>query len=218
MKKLQKLSTILLAEIAFMQGMDTFTSATRVSEDLNMDEVYDALDLFSNASKVAFAQDDVELEARCEAWLGKIYEKALKKESKAVGHYSNVVRLAVTMRDGRDVTGSQWYKDAKAAKEAIQSRRQLEEEAAIDRADAPFRAMIATDLENIKRESQKGCKVFLKYINENYVPAARKITLTDENLKESNLKRLMTTKFAVIFHPDKNRGEARQIQILREEI
>ena len=106
MKKLQKLSTILLAEIAFMQGMDTFTSATRVSEDLNMDEVYDALDLFSNASKVAFAQDDVELEARCEAWLGKIYEKALKKESKAVGHYSNVVRLAVTMRDGRDVTGS----------------------------------------------------------------------------------------------------------------
>ena len=106
MKKLQKLSTILLAEIAFMQGMDTFTSATRVSEDLNMDEVYDALDLFSNASKVAFAQEDVELEARCEAWLGKIYEKALKKESKAVGHYSNVVRLAVTMRDGRDVTGS----------------------------------------------------------------------------------------------------------------
>ena len=78
--------------------------------------------------------------------------------------------------------------------------------------------MIATDLENIKREGQKGCKDFLKYINENYVPEGRKITLNDENLKESNLKRLMTTKFAVIFHPDKNRNEARQIQILREEI
>ena len=69
--------------------------------------------------------------------------------------------------------------------------------------------MIVTDLENIKRESQNGCKNFLKYVNENYVPAARKITLTDENLKESNLKRLMTTKFALIFHPDKNRDEAR---------
>ena len=28
----------------------------------------------------------------------------------------------------------------------------------------------------------------------------------------------MTTKFAIIFHPDRNRDEARQIQILREEI
>ena len=96
----------MLAEIDFIQGMDTFMSATSVSENLNMDEVYDALDLFSNASKVAFAQNDVELEARCEAWLGKIYEKALKKESKAIGHYSNVIRLAVTLRDGRDVTRS----------------------------------------------------------------------------------------------------------------
>ena len=104
MKKLQKQSSILLAEIDIIQGEDIFTSATRVSENLNMDEVYDALDLFSNASKVAFAQNDVELEARCEAWLGKIYEKALKKETKAMGHYSNVIRLAVTLRDGTDVT------------------------------------------------------------------------------------------------------------------
>ena len=94
----------MLAEIDLMQGEEAFQSATRVSENLNMDEVYDALDLFSNASKVAFAQNDVELEARCEAWLGKIYEKALKKESKAIGHFSNVIRLAVTMRDGKDVT------------------------------------------------------------------------------------------------------------------
>ena len=78
--------------------------------------------------------------------------------------------------------------------------------------------MIATDLENIKREVQKGCKDFLKYVNENYVPAERKFTLTEENLKEGNLKRLMTTKFALVFHPDKNRNEPRQVQILREEI
>ena len=45
-----------------------------------MDEVYDALDSFGNASKLAFEHDDTEMEARCEAWIGKIYHKALKKE------------------------------------------------------------------------------------------------------------------------------------------
>ena len=38
-----------------------------------MDEVYDALDSFGNASKLAFEHDDLEMEARCEAWIGKIY-------------------------------------------------------------------------------------------------------------------------------------------------
>jgi len=38
-----------------------------------MDEIYDALDSFGNASKLAFDLD-IELEARCEAWIGKIYE------------------------------------------------------------------------------------------------------------------------------------------------
>ena len=173
-----------------------------------MDEIYDALDLFSIASKVAFAQDDLELEARCEAWLGKIYNMALKKESKALSHFSNMIRLSVVMKP-TDVTNTEWYKEAKKAKDAIQTRRQLEEEAAKDKADAPFRQMIVEDLANIKRELEKGCKDFLTYLNENYVPEGRKITLTEENLKESNLKRLMTTKFSLIFHPDKNVNEAR---------
>ena len=67
-----------------MQGETAFNNATQVEENLNMDYIYDSLDLFNNASKIAFAQSDTELEARCEVWLGKIYDKALKKESKAV--------------------------------------------------------------------------------------------------------------------------------------
>ena len=68
-----------------------------------MDEIYDALDSFGNASKLAFEHEDLEMEAQCEAWLGKIYNKALKKESKAMSHFNNVVRLANTLRP-RDVT------------------------------------------------------------------------------------------------------------------
>lgn len=87
MRKLQRQLQILLAEINLAQGEQTFKNATLVEENLNMDEVMDSLDLFNNASKVAFVQDDLELEARCEAWIGKLYEKALKKESKAMTHY-----------------------------------------------------------------------------------------------------------------------------------
>lgn len=83
-----------------------------------MDYIYDSLDLFSNASKIAFAQEDTELEARCESWLGKIYDKALKKETKAILHFNNVMRLAQALRP-KDVTTTQWYRDAMKAKTEI---------------------------------------------------------------------------------------------------
>lgn len=78
--------------------------------------------------------------------------------------------------------------------------------------------MIKEDLQKVKLEAQKGCKSFLKMINELYAPATRKIDLTDELLSEDKLKRTITTKFSKVFHPDKNVNEPRQIQILREEI
>lgn len=41
--------------------------------------------------------------------------------------------------------------------------------------------MVAEDLRKIKAEAEKhDCAGFLKYINENYTPAARKLTLTPE--------------------------------------
>lgn len=79
--------------------------------------------------------------------------------------------------------------------------------------------MVAADIEKIKKEADKGdCAAFLKYLNEHYIPAEKKLTLTDEQLKEENLKKTITTKFARIYHPDKNRNEERQVQILREEV
>ena len=118
------------------------------------------------------------------------------------------MRLAQALRP-RDVTRETWYRDAMKAKETIQNRRKQQEEAAKDKADKPFRDMIASDLTKIKEETKKGCKDFLKFINEQYVPATKKLTLDDTALKESNLKRLMTTKFSLIFHPDKNVNEQR---------
>lgn len=35
-----------------------------------MDDIYDALDSFGNASKLAFEHEDIEMEAKCEASIG----------------------------------------------------------------------------------------------------------------------------------------------------
>ena len=55
-KVLIKLSKTLNGEMEFLAGVRTFGHATQVGEDLNMDEVYDALDSFGAASKIAFAE------------------------------------------------------------------------------------------------------------------------------------------------------------------
>ena len=110
-----------------------------------MDDVYDAMDSISTASKIAFTQSDIELEARCEAELGYILHMGIKKESKAMVHYHNMARLAASRRP-KDLTGEEWYKKAKKAMEEIQKKRKLDEEAARDKADAPFRKMVEEDL------------------------------------------------------------------------
>ena len=126
-------------------------------------------------------------------------------------HFNNVVRLATTLRP-KDVTGTSWYKYSKLILDSIREKRRIDEESSKDKADKPFRDMIAEDLTKIKVEVAKGsCAGYLKFLNENYTPTAKKLTLTDEMLSEEKLKRLITSKFCLIYHPDKNRNEARQI-------
>ena len=91
-----------------------------------MDQLYDALDQFGNASKLAFEHEDIEMEAQCEAWIGKIYHKVLKKESKAMSHFNCVVRLSNSLRP-RDVTQTEWYRESKQALDAIREKRLLSE-------------------------------------------------------------------------------------------
>ena len=130
------------------------------------------------------------------------------KESKAMSHYNSVMRLAICLKP-RDVSQEPWFKLAKTNLEAIREKRRLDEEATQDRQDAPFRKLINEDIKRVKEEEEKGCKSFLKYINEHYAPAAKKIDITKEMLSDDNLKRTIITKFAPIFHPDKNVNEPR---------
>ena len=78
--------------------------------------------------------------------------------------------------------------------------------------------MLKEDFSKLELEANKGCKEFLVFLNTNYIPADKKLDLTEDTLKEAFLKKTMIKMFLPIFHPDKNMEEERKIQILREEI
>ena len=69
-----KLKRQLTAEIEFIQGQNLFSNAVFDSENLDMDTIYDAIDCCGNAQKIAFDTNDTELEARTEAFMGKIFD------------------------------------------------------------------------------------------------------------------------------------------------
>ena len=69
-----KLKRQLTAEIEFIQGQNLFGNAVFDSENLDMDTIYDAIDCCGNAQKIAFDTNDTELEARTEAFMGKIFD------------------------------------------------------------------------------------------------------------------------------------------------
>lgn len=58
-----------------------------------MDCVYDSLDAFNRAGKLAFGVD-MELEAISEGLIGKVWYKALKNNHKARPHLYDCVRLS----------------------------------------------------------------------------------------------------------------------------
>ena len=110
--EVSKLNFILKAELELIQGQKNFNQAIFDAENLDIDMLYDAIDNSNNAQKIAFDNKDTELEARCEAFVGKILYMGLKKLQKAKRHLSNAVRLENTLRP-RKCSGDEWFKSCK---------------------------------------------------------------------------------------------------------
>ena len=98
---------ILQAEMELNEGKKLFDKAINNYEALNMDDVTDALDCLNRAAKLAF-EKDTELEAKCEAFSGKIFYKGLVNIKKAKLHLTNAIRLSVTLLP-KDVSGEAWH-------------------------------------------------------------------------------------------------------------
>ena len=103
-------------------------NAVFYSEHMEMDAIYDAIDCCNNAQKQALRLDDTELEVRCEAFLGKIYYRALRDLQRARRHLMNTIRLEFTLRP-RSCQNEPWFKACQAELSEINEHFRREEEA-----------------------------------------------------------------------------------------
>lgn len=74
-----------------------FQNAMEKSDSVDMDAVYDALDMYKSIMTKVHEQD-VELEATAAANLGKIFYKGLAKTDKAKQYYRDSIRLLETLK------------------------------------------------------------------------------------------------------------------------
>ena len=69
--------------------------------------------------------------------------------------------------------------DAKTKKTKVTHRRPtMERQNSIQKA-------LKEDFEKLEKETKKGCKEFLAFVNDTYAPEGKKINLTEESLKEN---------------------------------
>ena len=94
--KIGNLMSTLEADLELIKAHDLFYSALLGHENFCMGECTDALDCCNRAAKLAF-EKDTELEARCEAFAGKIHFKGLLNYEKAKRHLSNAINLSFTL-------------------------------------------------------------------------------------------------------------------------
>lgn len=93
---------VICSHIEFSQGQKHWNKAVFEAEQLDMDEVFNALDCYKNAVNLAMGVD-IELEAMASHFLGKIHYKGLRNLAKAKKHYTDSLRLAHTLYP-RDVS------------------------------------------------------------------------------------------------------------------
>ena len=107
LEKIRNQHVILQSEMELSAGRNLFEAAINNYEALNMDDCTDALDCINRAAKLAF-EKDTELEAKCEAFTGKIFYKGLVNIQKAKKHLTDCIRLSVTLLP-KDVSGEPWH-------------------------------------------------------------------------------------------------------------
>lgn len=78
------------------------------SDQVNMDSVYDALDMYKQIMTMVH-EKDVELEAIAAANLGKIFYKGLATRDKAKGYFRDSIRLLETLKP-KLFTEFKWHK------------------------------------------------------------------------------------------------------------
>ena len=105
-KELEQQKTMIKAKNELAKGIATFDLSFE-NENYVQDIVWDSIDMINNAMKTAL-EKDLETEALCSFYLGKIFYRALKMSEKAKMHYNDCIRILETLKP-RIFTHNSWH-------------------------------------------------------------------------------------------------------------
>ena len=179
-----------------------FQNALEKSENIDMDAVYDALDLYKSVmSKIH--EKEVELEAIAAANLGKIFYKGLSKNDKAKTYYRDSIRLLETLKP-KVFTEFRWHQLMMKHMDEITKAEKLAEDNSKSEEEMAMRKSLKKEIDELWDAKDAGPRDFLKLMERSYPSyhPDKEVTFTEDELKESNLRKTLV-KLTMHYHPDK---------------
>eukprot|EP00004_Rigifila_ramosa_P027483 TRINITY_DN8995_c0_g1_i1.p1 TRINITY_DN8995_c0_g1~~TRINITY_DN8995_c0_g1_i1.p1 ORF type:complete len:493 (-),score=119.84 TRINITY_DN8995_c0_g1_i1:13-1491(-) len=184
------------------------------SEDLDVELILSAVDLYKSSSLVARGID-IEAEAIALSRQGFVWAKVMKNEQLAGEMYRRCLELANTLVP-RNMTGRPWYREAVDFVQMQQQRKLVEEMAKDDEKKRPYREKQATEIAAIKKASEKSNVALLEHIYSIHPPKdGTKLGSTAPD----DLKKTLRAA-SISYHPDKshNKQNGPEWHVLSEEI
>ncbi|CAL4237620.1 unnamed protein product, partial [Meganyctiphanes norvegica] len=160
----------------------------------------------------------VEMEAIALSRLGNLYDCILKDQSRAKQNFMRSLQLAGSLQP-RVFHHEEWYKLAAIATERYQTEYVDKEEQERAKERAPYLTELKKELEEIKKEEEKGAVPLLKYIYKTWPPKDKRNKppqlTTDPKIQKQALKKAI-----VHYHPDKQNVKLHGMKwfVLAEEI
>lgn len=128
-----------------------FDDIVMQSEELNLDMVWNILDLYK-ASEIHCRNVDIENEAIAYSRQGRIFYKILNFRDKAHKYYRAAFDLATALHP-KDMSSCDWFKECKIALEDFQKSKVREEEARKAKERAPYLGKMKDVLDALKSHS-----------------------------------------------------------------
>ena len=196
------------AYMGIAEGDQTMEAALKGDEELNVEGLWAAVDMF-RAAIVSARERDIEAEAQANSRLGTAW-KALCGPSHAHSYFKRCVDLGLSLFP-RVMTSKAWFAAALKEVEAHQEQVAREEEEEDARDAAPYLEKLKEEIDALRRASDKSALDLLKHIYEelkveNYIRGNEaqglKAKLKNRDTKADMKKQVQTA--LLHFHTDKN--------------
>jgi hypothetical protein len=200
---------------AISHGDETLKTLKRLGSEITSiheDLIFSCIDSYKQAALLT-REKFLECEAVACSRLGVIFHTILKNRKKGEEYYSRCLHLANSLKP-RDLTTSNWYKDAFRGLDEIQQENLAEEDTS--EAKDAFKVAYSEQLEELKTKHKQGADSLLEHIYDKHPPKAFPEYVLP-TISGANMKSL-TFKALTHYHPDKQVNFDQDWKFMSEEI